>query len=95
MNLKPTKKKVVYSLVVALALYFFLYFIISSSMSCIMPSPGEVDLEKNCTDYGYLSPLTSICSYPCDHLSTVILTYILYLIIPFLFVYFLMSLDQK
>lgn len=90
MNFKPTKKKIIYSFVITLIWYLFLV-VTNPPLTCSC-LPGGFE---NCVDYEYLSPFQGGCHCSCTSLSTVIYEYFIAFIIPFLFIYFLISLSEE
>lgn len=90
MNFKPTKYKIIISLLFTLGWYFFLFYTNFKSL-CFCVTDGF----ENCVDYNYLSPLRGGCHCGCVSLLQIIKLYFVVFIIPFFIVYITTSLMEK
>ena len=90
MNLKPTKYKIIISVVITLIWYIFLFYF-NANMICFCAVEGF----KDCTDYNFLSPLQGGCHCDCISLPTVLYLYFISFIVPFFIAYFIISLAEK
>ena len=88
--LKPNKKKIIYSILIAL-IWFSILLVLDYSTMCSCPM-----IDGNCADYEYLVPfLRGSCYCSCMSLLSVIIFYFEALIFPFLVTYFIMSVREK
>lgn len=90
MNLRPTKKKVFFSLLVTVFVYGPVEFV-----SFLMRCSCKIDAWDNSIDYQYLSPLQGGCHCGSTSLLTVIILYLVLIIAPFTITYLLMSRDKS
>jgi surface polysaccharide O-acyltransferase-like enzyme len=91
MNFKPTKYKIIISLLFTLGWYFFLFYTNLKYSPCVCVKDGL----ENCIDYNYLSPLRGGCHCGCVSILQIIKLYFVIFIIPFLIIYIITSLVEK
>jgi len=94
MNFRPTKKKIILSLIISTVFYIlFRWFYSGFLCGCALRV-----IEECIEDYYYLSTMPN-CHCGCVSLKEVIfqniLAFIEAFLIPFIFIYFLISVDEK